>query len=148
MKERIKNILHEYEIGVLNNEKEILDTLDELIDKEEFSKEDMKNLDHIERYLKIKAKMMQNEVAYNFLSKLAKNINTQKKRKEDRMAYQVNFFMVKDKEGNSHFKLTREAIELEIENNKERFVSHPTINVISQNNSELYELLEIIEKIF
>lgn len=148
VQQKTKEILKKYDINTLSGEKKIIEMLDNLIYGKNTTKEDEKLLSYIDKYLYIKSKMLENDAAYSYLKLLSERIKIQKVRKKDRMAYQVSFFKVKDVNGNEYLALTREYLNDKIKDNKDLFGSSPTIEIVPQESSELYELLEVIKKIF
>ena len=146
--EKARQILSRYDIKTLSDDKKIIEILDDIMIKESPSEEDEKMLSVINHYLYVKSKMIQNNAAYLFLKILSERINIQKVRKNDRIAYQVFLFKVKDKDGNAHFSLTRDNLKDKIKNNKELFGNSATIEIESQENTELYDLLENIKNMF
>lgn len=143
-----KEILNKYDIKTISDDKEIIKILDDLMDKKNITKEDEKLLSNIDKYLYTKSKMLESDAAYSCLKLLSERIKIQKVRKKDRLAYQVSLFKATDINGNEHFSLTREYLNRKIENNKDLFGNLLDIEVVPQENSELYELLEIIKKMF
>lgn len=145
---KAEEILSKYDIKTLGDDKKIIEILDDLMNQEIITKEDEKMLSDIDNYLHIKSKILESTVAYSYLKQLSKRIEIQKIRKEDGIAYQVSLFKVKDVKGNDHLSLTREYLNDKIKNNKDLFGSSYNIEIVSQENTELYELLEVIKKMF
>lgn len=148
IQEKAKEILNKYDIRTLAGEKEIIEILDDLMYKNTVTKEDEILLSYIDKYLHIKYKMIENDFAYSYLKKLSKRIKIQKVRKKDTVSYQVSLFRVIDVNGNEHFALTREYLNNKIKDNKDLFGSLPDIEIVLQENTELYELLDTIKKVF
>lgn len=145
IKQKARQIIGNASLKVFNNEKYILETLNEIVDEEENDLELVeKKLKCIENYLSIKEKMITIENDYEYLCNLSEKLNNQTVRRTDGIVYNP-IFKVTNSEGIEKYFLTRASAEQYIKLN-EGFTINKIIEVEENDNNDLTIILEIIKR--
>ena len=144
VRKKANEILGHNKINILENEKETIETLQELEKTDETNLEyKMKTLKNIEEYLKYKEKMIFAKKDMEKITKLANQLREQETRITD--SNNPPLFMIKNSIGKNIYFLTRNALEEYKECNKD---CSKTIEILGSDSQELANLLEIVKRNF
>lgn len=149
-KEYAKRMLEKYDINMFSQELDIFNSLNQIIDGKQETETNIEELKIMEKKLDNKVKMQNLQELYDFLEKLTKNLKFQKIRKTDygEEEFRVIYFKVKDNRDKEYVFLTRKYLEEYVNNHKNKFNTPNIIEVESQENIELNNLLNMIIKNF